>query len=613
VASLSNLDARRRAALTAGLVAVAAVVVYLNSLANGFAYDDTWVIQDRDLVHDLRRFWEIISSPYWPVIFESGLYRPLTLLSFAVDWAVWDGRAFGFHLVNVLLHAATSALVVLLLLRYFPWWASLAGGLVFAVHPVHTEAVANVVGRGEILATFFGLAACLLYMRAVRGGGLSARAVALVAAAYGLATLSKEGGVVVIALLLATDLPLVPSGRLGTLRQYLRARLPLILVLSAVLAAYLAARWAVLGVAVASVPDPVFTVDSSFPTRLFTMSRVWPRYLELLLVPFQLSADYAPAIILPVDRLTPLGAAAFLTVLALLAMAVLVFRRAPEFAMALAWVAISLAPVSNLLVIAEIVLAERTLYMPSVGFSIVVALLLARARPAPRRLVALVVALWVVVFSVVTVRRNVVWYSTDTVFEDLRHKHPESMRLLFGVASQFRRDGQWEEARKWYRRAFEIWPHHGPFLVEYGYYLYEHGEYEEADSVVARAVSYHPRQKNYVRFLAAIRARAGKWQGVLETTEAGLARVGPDPFLYQMQCEAYLALGDTLRAIDAQAAAARVTGPGGEWAPRLRLAELRLAAGDTAGALEALRWAREAREAQLELADSLERAWTGIK
>jgi hypothetical protein len=80
-----------------------------------------------------------------------------------------------------------------------------------------------------------------------------------------------------------------------------------------------------------------------------------------------------------------------------------------------------------------------------------------------------------------------------------------------------------------------------------------------------------------------------------------------------MQCEAYLALGDTLRAIDAQAAAARVTGPGGEWAPRLRLAELRLAAGDTAGALEALRWAREAREAQLELADSLERAWTGTK
>ncbi len=608
-----EFDESRARKLGIAAVALAAILVYLNSLANGFAYDDVWVIRDRDVVHDIGSLWQIISIEYWPEIFQSGLYRPLTLLSFAIDWALWGGSPFGFHLLNVLLHAVASSLVFVLLMRFFPWWGALVGGLVFAVHPVHTEAVANIVGRGELLAAVWMLWATLIYIRAARGTGITAVTVAAIAALYALAGFSKEGGVVLPGLLLATDLPLLARRQLGSFREYVRSRFPLLAALTVVLALLLVARWAVLGAAVENVPDPVFAIDHSFPTRFFTMARVWPRYLELLIAPLQLSADYGPAIILPVKSITVLGLAGILAVVTLGAIAVAFFRRAPEFAMALAWFAVAIAPVTNLLFVAEIILAERTLYTPSVALSFIVALLVVKARPAMRRSVLALALLWVVGFSIVTVRRNPVWHSTDTVFEELRRTHPESVRLLFGVASQLMRNGQWEEARYWFRRAMEIWPHHGPYLVEFAFYLYQRREYQEADELVSRAVADEPRQRDWNRFLIAIRMSAEDWDRALQAIRAALQNLGPDGFLYLMQGEALAQLGRYSEALEAHEAAVRIYGEDSTWETRLMLALLRAAAGDTATALSDLRWAREAPDARIEVADSLEAAWTGVR
>ena len=322
-----KLDPRFHPAIAAAAVALVALLVYANSLANGFAYDDHFIIVTREAVHGLSNFPGLLTIEYWPPEFESGLYRPLSLLSFATDWTIWNGRPFGFHLTNMLIHAAVASLLTLLLLRFFPWWGALAGGLVFAVHSVHTEAVTNVVGRAELLTALFTVTACLIYVHAVRRDRISAAAIAAVAVVYALAGFSKEVGIVLPALLLVTDLPLAAAGRVGNLKQYVRMRLPLFAALTLVLVFLLAARWAVLGAAVHSVPDRIFTPDGSFPTRLFTMAGVWPKYFELLLFPVDLSADYSPAVILPASRLTPAGAAGFLLVLAMLALAVVTFRR----------------------------------------------------------------------------------------------------------------------------------------------------------------------------------------------------------------------------------------------------------------------------------------------
>lgn len=601
-------DGRRLEFALAAGVALLAGLVYANSLANGFAYDDVWIIEARDLVHGLGRLPELLTAEYWPGRFQSGLYRPVTLFSLGLDWEIWGGRPFGFHLTNLVLHAAISAVIALLLLKWFPLWAAGAGGAIFAVHPVHTEAVANVVGRAELLAALFVVLACLRYLTAARDRRISLSAVGTLSALYALAILSKEVGVILPGLLLLTDLPDAARGRLAGWREYVRSRAPLLATLTVVLLAGLALRWVMLGSAVQSVADRAFVPDASFTTRLFTMARVWPRYFELLFFPLALSADYSPAVILPVSRLTGLGALGFLLVGGSLGLALGAVRRAPELSLAVGWAALGLLPVSNLLFAAEIVLAERTFYLPSFAVSVLAALLLARARARVRIWAGAGLALWVAGFSLVTVRRNPVWMSTETVFEDLSRHHPESSRLLWWLGDRQVRRGDWEGARELYRRSLRIWPYHAPYLAEFAVRLNRRGELEEAERMAERAVEFGPDYPDHHSLLAVIRLRRGDAPGAVAATIRGVERTGQQPVLYALRAEALAALGEYARAAAAQDTLLRLRAEASRWQDWYQLAELRAAAGDTAGALAALDSLRWESGADLGVADSLEQA-----
>jgi len=600
------MDARRLRIIVAGGVALLSVLVYANSLANGFAYDDVSVVESRDLLHGLGRIPELLTAEYWPARFGSGLYRPLTMLSFALDWSTWGGRPFGFHLTNVLLHAAVTALLALLLLRFFPWWAALAGGVVFAVHPVHTEAVANVVGRAELLAAAFVLLACLAYVHAARRGRLSWVALVVISASYALAVLSKEVGVVLPALLLLLDLPLATSRRIGDGKAYLRTRLPLFASLATVLLAYLVLRWAVLGEPVSSLTKGTFAPDASFSTRLFTMARVWPRYYELLLFPAKLSADYSPAVILPASQLTLLGAMGFALVLATVILALVLYRRAPEFSMAIGWAAVALLPVSNLIIAAEIVLAERTLYLPSLAVSVIAALLLVRARRAQRRWVALGLAVWVIGFSVVTVRRNPVWQDSETVFTELQRQHPESSRVLWWLGYRQLGRGDWVGAREWFRRSLEVWPYSPAYLSAFAVLLKDHGELVEAEAMAARAVENGPNYADHHSLLAVIRLRLGDNEGALRALARGREAVGERAIFFGLEADAYANQGEFAGAARAQLSRIRLGGTAATWEDWLELAEFQVAAGDSVAAWAALDSAAAAGAPDVQV-DSLER------
>lgn len=603
-------DSRYIPVYAAAACALAGALVYLNSLGNGFAFDDEFVIVTRQVVHSLGDVPALLGSPYWPAEFDAGLYRPLTLLTYAIDWAIWNGDAFGFHLVNVLLHAAVSFLVAAFLLRFFEWWAALAGGLVFAVHPVHTEAVANVVGRAELLAALFALGACIVYVRAVRGTGLTPQAIAAILAFYTLASFSKEAGIVLPGLLLATDIPLLGGRRPLPVKPYLRSRLPLLVALTVVLLAVFAVRFVTLGTPLEHQPDPAFALDDSFSTRLLTMTRVWPRYFELLLFPLHLSADYSPAVILPVDRLTPLSALGILLLFGVVAATLLTLRRAPQLGVAVVWAAIALLPVSNLIVMAQLVLAERTLYLPSVAVSIVAALALSRLARRWRPAIAAVVLAWVVAFSVVTVRRNPVWESTNTVFEDLRRHHPESSRLLFGLGNWQYRQGDWPAAREWFRRSLQVWPHHAIRRRVFGWYLYGHGELAEAEGMATAAVQLSPDNPRSWDLLAHVQLKAGRPRDAIESARRGLAEAGDDARLFAVLAAAYRATGQFDRAVEARQRAVEITVPDLRFDALLLLAAAQMAAGDSVAAEATLRDAGGTAGARGEALDSLRRSWS---
>ena len=141
-----------RAALLVLFVAVAA---YANSVLNGFAYDDNTIIVGRSVVAE-GGVVEVLTSAYWPqAVSGAGLYRPVTLSSFALEWRLWNGHPAGFHLVNLAVHTAVSLVVFLLILPLSATLPALVGGALFAAHPVHSEAVANVVGRSELYSALF--------------------------------------------------------------------------------------------------------------------------------------------------------------------------------------------------------------------------------------------------------------------------------------------------------------------------------------------------------------------------------------------------------------------------------------------------------------------------
>jgi hypothetical protein len=147
---------------SAVLVAVLAILPFVNAIGNDFVLDDRDIVAQNPFIRDLGNVGQIFSTDYWggagvpATRADPGLYRPLTVTTFALDYR-WSGlKPAGYHVMNVALHAATSVVIMraALALTVSPVAAIIAGA-VFAVHPIHTEAVTGIVGRAEILATLF--------------------------------------------------------------------------------------------------------------------------------------------------------------------------------------------------------------------------------------------------------------------------------------------------------------------------------------------------------------------------------------------------------------------------------------------------------------------------
>src|SRR6059058_4044626 len=262
-----------------GTVAACAAIVYGGALWNQFAMDDNQIVAFNKLVLQFGGVWRAFVSPYWPSVVGGGLYRPLPLASYAIDWQL-GGAAWLFHAVNVAWHAGASVAVAWLAGRWSGERAALAAGLLFAVHPVHVEAVANIVGRAEVMAGLFVL---LAVYAALAHDRLWWSAAALAAG-----LLSKENAVVAPALIAwGWMMEMVPRPS----RRRMAAYAVVWLALGAV---YVIARWTVLGHELVGRPAPVFFGASPVAVRLTAVAAL-ADVARLLVFPLTLRVDYSPA------------------------------------------------------------------------------------------------------------------------------------------------------------------------------------------------------------------------------------------------------------------------------------------------------------------------------
>lgn len=394
----------------AGILALA-ILASISGITNQFAQDDFPFILRNDAVHDLARGPRFFLEPYVGPPRPPELYRPLALLSFAVQWAVGGGAPLIFRLVSYLLYGATCLAVFGLARMVLPAVVAFAVAALFAVHPVHVEAVALAVNQGELWVGLLSCVAVSRYVTARRAGPLRPGTMLVIAGLYFVACLFKENAVILPGLLVAAELFLTPAGR--GLADRVRATGPLYLLLALAGLGFLAIRTAVLGGQLRGALIAEAIAPQNLGERALTMLTVVPHWFRLLFWPAGLQGDYSPSEIVARYTWVPDATLGALLIAGAVVAAVAARRRAPAISFGIVWIAVAVFPVHNVLVPTGVVLAERTLLLASVGAMLLLggvgSLLLERASASTRVLFASVTGLLLILGTYRSASRHPDW------------------------------------------------------------------------------------------------------------------------------------------------------------------------------------------------------------
>jgi len=454
------------------LVVLVAVAVHANTLLNGFVYDDLHQVLEDPRIRSLSGLPDIFSSGVWSFKWgPSSYYRPMMQLSYLLTYQLAELTPWAYHLVNVLLNAGASLALYALALRVLAddRQTALPGAavaaLVFAVHPLHTEAVAWIAAVADLQLALYGLLAVLLYLRALDGGRW-AYAGALIC--HALALLSKEPAAAFPAILLAVDLLWSPS---RSLRNAAIRLMPFVLLT----VAYFVVRKAVLG----GVAPPGLHGEVGAATAWMTAVYYLGHYLRSCVWPFPLNALYE---FQPVR--SPLDPRLLLSVLMCCAVVGVVvgFRRDRRVLLAALLLTVPLAPALYIPGLGAGGLAERYMYLPLAGFSLGVGVLWMAARRRWGRTVIAPLSLGLLVTAAATASasRNAVWKDEETLWSDTVVKSPGSAIAHEFLGYGYFLNGKLEEAIAESRTALELDPRRTTARINLGATLLALGRYEQA-------------------------------------------------------------------------------------------------------------------------------------
>ena len=564
------------------LIALVSLLVYANSIANEFAYDDWWIIFMNERQHQLTDLGQIVGTPYWPNFGEKlGLYRPLTVLFFAVQWAVSGGEPWLFHVFNVVMHAGVSVLVFVLLRHFASPMAAFAGGLLFAVHPLHTEAVANIVGQAELWAGLSVVGASVVFLGRRPDEPLSLARLLAIAALYAVGLLAKENSIVLPGILVALELARRPMPLREYVKRHATWALSGIVLLAAVAGAYLTIRYNVLGSIAGQDAGPQYPFLRE-EYRVFSALRAWPEYMRLLFFPTDLSADYSPGVIMPVEgTVTPMMLLGGVILAALVALAIATPWR-PRAGLAAAWFFICILPVSNLLFPIGVLLAERVLYLPSVAVSFVLAFAwdevrarsFATERVRVPRLAGLAFAAVVVWLSALTWVRNPDWKTSQTVVDAMIRDHPESYRAQWNSGAMAYQEGDTALAVYHWELAHRMWDRDAHLLTDIASYYLQTNQYERARQLLRPAFELNNDLIRTVAGLAIAELGVGNVEESLRVSQHGLDTFGAHPIFFDLRARALLESGEPLHAAASWRTAIRLGADGWvQWAQLARALE----------------------------------------
>ena len=427
------------------LLGVVSFVVYANTLRNGYVLDDSSAIFENTIVQKgTSGIGELFSTPYRRgfYITENDLYRPLSLVTLAIEYQFFGLSPMPNHFVNILVFAGCVILLFFFLDQFFELKktaVAFIAALLFAVHPIHTEVVANVKSRDELLCFFFAFLSLNVFMKYMQSGRVMQ--LLLGTFCFFLSFMSKETVVTFLAVF-----PLV----FFFYDNANRKRAIMITSAAAVAAViFLAIRFSVLDAYNANHIASIDIVDNSLAakylsieSRMATAILILGKYLKLLVIPYPLISDYTFDSIPFVHFSNPLVllSLAIYLFLGIYGLMRLFKNRKDPFAFAILFYLITMSLFSNIPFLIGATMGERFLFFGSAGFCMAVALLLEKlaGKAAETDLTFLkdtkVMGILVpvcLIFSYVTYGRNAEWVDNYTLYKNDVVKNPMAGKLNY--------------------------------------------------------------------------------------------------------------------------------------------------------------------------------------
>lgn len=456
------------------LIMLIAAGVYANTLFNGFVYDDESQVLENPWIRDARFIPYMFTSSVWsflePKMGTSNYYRPMMHLIYLFNYRIFGLKPWGFHLVNIILHVLVSVMVFLMakaLLRQAgqaaPSHAARSSvmtsilpafvvALLFATHPIHTEAVSWIASVPELSYTLFFILSFYSYVKSAEGAkGMYALSVA----AFGIATLCKEPALMLPFVLMAYDfvlrrLPASFSGTPGSSAVFIIKRYIPYFLISGV---YIGVRTSALkGFSPANVNLKLTAYE--YVINIFP---VFAGHLKGLLLPVNLNAYH---VLHPISSLLALkGIVSIIVISCLVLLGFWGSKKDRLFLFSLLMIAVPLLPSLYIPAIGVAALAERYLYLPSFGFVLLFGLAIARMRTRPHLILAILfVAALTAAYSVGVIGRNAIWRDDIMLFADTTKKSPDGMEPHLGLAYAYTKLDHMDDAIKELKVAVELEP-----------------------------------------------------------------------------------------------------------------------------------------------------------
>lgn len=502
-------------------------LVFGNGIFGEFVFDDVTVVQNRGDLKDPGSFFNLFISPYHQNTPKSGLYRPLTMATYSLNYNIFGSSPAGFRVVNILIHALNSFLIFWLITWLFPPKAEnrflpYVASLLFLLHPIHTEAVTSIVGRAELLAFFWSLVTVYFFAK-------SKKTFAAIAFLFGL--MSKEIALMVLPIIFYLEIFFLnpARGREGSQRVFTssginknwRRAITNGLFFIYPLAVYLFLRYLAIGQYFAG--DVKTTVVENvlkfvpFPERIFTAIRILVLYAEKLVWPVHLSADYSyNAVPIVKNLFSSLPSIIGLIVLmGLVVTLTLKKTRRTGYDFAATVFLFPYLMISNLIIPIGTIMGERLMYFSSLGFVVVLALFIVKL--LNKRKIYKIIGFSLLVFLVVfygarTFIRNKDWRDSRTLFYATVKESPNSLITRTALAGVHIRADEWDLAKEQLEIAKEIYENSSHLQNLFGVVADHEGDLVLAEEKYKKSLELNPNATDTSINLAELYLKQGRLQ-----------------------------------------------------------------------------------------------------